>query len=324
MTTGGSSDGTHAFKQRLDPAQLTLDDWAQMLSADREQARTPPPERTEAKGRISASVLALESATPPVPADLLEKPDALLTRTRLRELGLERRAVDAIFRALPVVALPGYARPMIRAQDYLAARRAIHLPRRSCAAGSCLASGSSGARPRVVTAATSSSTASADGRALTGTQARSKPGATRSRGGAGSPESSRRCASPTSAGSENPLARHRRSRRSPSAGAPPASTWQMRPPSGIASSFVASCRCSERAASTRSRRPTSPSWSPLFTRRDERGRRSARAWARSRRCSTSPASKRIPPATASRCDCRARNARSRPRRPPTRSRPSCP
>ena len=46
-------------------------------------------------------------------------PDALLTRTNLRELGLERRAVDAVFRALPVVALPGYSRPMVRVEDYL-------------------------------------------------------------------------------------------------------------------------------------------------------------------------------------------------------------
>ena len=45
-------------------------------------------------------------------------PGALLTRTHLRELGLERRAVDAIFRALPVVALPGYSRPMIRVEQY--------------------------------------------------------------------------------------------------------------------------------------------------------------------------------------------------------------
>ena len=30
------------------------------------------------------------------------------------------RAVDAVFRILPVVALPGYSRPMIRAQEYLA------------------------------------------------------------------------------------------------------------------------------------------------------------------------------------------------------------
>lgn len=51
-------------------------------------------------------------------ADLLETPGALLTRTHLRELGLERRAVDAVFRALPVVALPGYSRPLIRAEDY--------------------------------------------------------------------------------------------------------------------------------------------------------------------------------------------------------------
>ncbi len=53
-------------------------------------------------------------------ADLLETPGALLSRTHLRELGLERRAVDAVFRALPVVALPGYSRPLIRAEDYRA------------------------------------------------------------------------------------------------------------------------------------------------------------------------------------------------------------
>src|SRR5215469_1866822 len=50
--------------------------------------------------------------------ELLRIPDALLTRTHLRELGLERRAVDAVFRALPVVALPGYSRPLIRADQY--------------------------------------------------------------------------------------------------------------------------------------------------------------------------------------------------------------
>jgi hypothetical protein len=51
---------------------------------------------------------------------LLSMPDALLTRTHLRDLGLERRAVDAVFRALPVVALPGYSRPLVRVEDYLA------------------------------------------------------------------------------------------------------------------------------------------------------------------------------------------------------------
>jgi hypothetical protein len=56
----------------------------------------------------------------PTAADLLETPGALLTRTHLRELGLERRAVDAVFRALPVVVLPGYSRPFICAADYQA------------------------------------------------------------------------------------------------------------------------------------------------------------------------------------------------------------
>jgi hypothetical protein len=46
-------------------------------------------------------------------------PGRLLSRSDLRELGLERRAIDAVFRALPVVRLPGYARPLIREADYL-------------------------------------------------------------------------------------------------------------------------------------------------------------------------------------------------------------
>ena len=56
----------------------------------------------------------------PSPATLLTTPGALLTRSHLRELGLERRAIDAVFRRLPVVALPGYSRPLIRAEHYLA------------------------------------------------------------------------------------------------------------------------------------------------------------------------------------------------------------
>jgi hypothetical protein len=50
----------------------------------------------------------------PTAAELLATPEALLTRTHLRELGLERRATDAAFRALPVVVLPGYSRPLVR------------------------------------------------------------------------------------------------------------------------------------------------------------------------------------------------------------------
>jgi hypothetical protein len=58
------------------------------------------------------------SATP-APADRLANPDALLSRTDLRELGLERRAVDAVFRAVPIIALPGYSRPLIQVSAYL-------------------------------------------------------------------------------------------------------------------------------------------------------------------------------------------------------------
>jgi hypothetical protein len=57
--------------------------------------------------------------TRPSAAERLRTPDALLTRSDLRELGLDRRAVDAVFRALPVVALPGYSRPMVKVKDYL-------------------------------------------------------------------------------------------------------------------------------------------------------------------------------------------------------------
>jgi hypothetical protein len=55
----------------------------------------------------------------PSATQLLETPGSLLTRSHLRELGLERRAVDAIFRELDVVVLPGYRRPLIRREDYL-------------------------------------------------------------------------------------------------------------------------------------------------------------------------------------------------------------
>ncbi len=55
----------------------------------------------------------------PSAGERLANPDALLSRTDLRELGLERRAVDSVFRAVPVVVLPGYSRPLIRVADYL-------------------------------------------------------------------------------------------------------------------------------------------------------------------------------------------------------------
>jgi hypothetical protein len=58
-------------------------------------------------------------STRPTADELLHTPGALLSRPDLRALGLGRRAIDAVFRALPVVELPGYSRPLIRAEDYL-------------------------------------------------------------------------------------------------------------------------------------------------------------------------------------------------------------
>jgi hypothetical protein len=52
-------------------------------------------------------------------AERLANPEAVLSRSDLRELGYQRRAVDAIFRACPVVVLPGYSRPLVRVADYL-------------------------------------------------------------------------------------------------------------------------------------------------------------------------------------------------------------
>jgi hypothetical protein len=55
----------------------------------------------------------------PTAAELLASPEALLSSSHLRELGLSRRAAEAVFRALPVVVLPGFSRPLVRVADYL-------------------------------------------------------------------------------------------------------------------------------------------------------------------------------------------------------------
>jgi hypothetical protein len=55
----------------------------------------------------------------PSAVELLERPGALLTRSHLRELGLSTRATDAVFRALPVIVLPGHSRPHVRVCEYL-------------------------------------------------------------------------------------------------------------------------------------------------------------------------------------------------------------
>src|SRR5438128_12695946 len=89
---------------RVAPEQLEL-----------ESGLVEPPSRRSARSSRGRT----DAGRRPSPAQLLATPGALLTRSHLRELGLERRAMEAVFRALPVVALPGYSRPMIRAEQYL-------------------------------------------------------------------------------------------------------------------------------------------------------------------------------------------------------------
>jgi hypothetical protein len=56
----------------------------------------------------------------PTAEQLLERPHALLGRRHFRQLGLERRAIDAVFKELDLVYLPGYSYPLVKAADYLA------------------------------------------------------------------------------------------------------------------------------------------------------------------------------------------------------------
>ena len=56
---------------------------------------------------------------PTAPA-LLAQGTGLLSRSHLRELGLERRAIDVVFRECPVIVLPGYSRPLVSVEAYLA------------------------------------------------------------------------------------------------------------------------------------------------------------------------------------------------------------
>jgi hypothetical protein len=92
-------------------AEVKRDSSAALTGATEKCAVLPS---TRGEASVAATAHSHAAATA-----LLDAPDALLTRTHLRELGLERRAVDAVFRALAVVALPGYSRPMIRVRDYL-------------------------------------------------------------------------------------------------------------------------------------------------------------------------------------------------------------
>jgi hypothetical protein len=55
----------------------------------------------------------------PTAAELLETPGALLTRSHLRDLGLGRAAIDAVFRALDPVFFPETKTGYVKREDYL-------------------------------------------------------------------------------------------------------------------------------------------------------------------------------------------------------------
>lgn len=91
-----------------------------MMSPKDERGRLAR-EEAEAWSTSTTAAQPASSARKPKPSAsvLLETPGALLSRSHLRELGLERRAVDSVFRELEVVVLPGYSRPLVRVEDYL-------------------------------------------------------------------------------------------------------------------------------------------------------------------------------------------------------------
>jgi hypothetical protein len=127
--TDSSKQGEASQSTESEWAQLTLEDWVDALRA----TSTETPARGSATSEVAAPVAPLDederssrakSGCSPAPhrrsaTELLETPGALLTRSHLRELGLERRAIDTVFRTLAVVFLPGYSRPMIRAEEFL-------------------------------------------------------------------------------------------------------------------------------------------------------------------------------------------------------------
>jgi hypothetical protein len=105
--------------RRVAAQQLQLETVVPEPPPAQEETFSPKAHERETRSHASSGKVVRAAAYRPCPAALLETPGALLTRSDLRGLGLERRAIDAVFRALPVIALPGYSRPLIRVEQYL-------------------------------------------------------------------------------------------------------------------------------------------------------------------------------------------------------------
>ena len=68
---------------------------------------------------LSGPRSALMAERRPSARELLEQGSGCLTRSHLRDLGLPRAAIDAVFKRLDVYFIEGYSRPMVQVEDYL-------------------------------------------------------------------------------------------------------------------------------------------------------------------------------------------------------------
>ena len=69
-------------------------------------------------GRLSPAE-AVKRTAPAAASESTALPKLLDRKTLAAEMGLPRSAVDVVFRSLPVVALPGLRKPMVRREDVL-------------------------------------------------------------------------------------------------------------------------------------------------------------------------------------------------------------
>lgn len=102
---GVSEQTVIRWESGLGPGPRHLESYVNLLAELRRVAELP--------GKLGTPMTSTAS-------ELLRTDGALLSRSHLRELGLPRRAIDSVFRQLPTVFLDGYARPLIRAEDYRA------------------------------------------------------------------------------------------------------------------------------------------------------------------------------------------------------------
>ena len=109
MTTRRGTDGTHP-RRKTTPDQLSLEDWHETLAAPSSAAKQPSPDRGETAVDARRHQIGAGASRDPGRAAHANAPARARARTSCGRRRLPR---------LPVVALPGYSRPMIRAEEYL-------------------------------------------------------------------------------------------------------------------------------------------------------------------------------------------------------------